>query len=201
MPPTENCPFELENIIAHIEARYAATGFSATFKQVSTLKAMQITDHAFGKISVKRPGKMRWVYERPERQTIISDGISLWIYRPDDYQVMVGKAPEFFGKGRGAAFLSDMGQIRKQFLISLEAPDGNGGYVLKLTPVEKNFDLSRIDLTISKHKFEITRITTYNEYGDETRIDLTDIEFLQNMDDALFHFDIPEGVDILQLDK
>ncbi len=192
---------ELENIIAHVEARYSATGFSATFKQVSTLKAMQITDHALGKISVKRPGKMRWVYERPERQTIISDGISLWIYRPDDYQVMVGKAPEFFGKGRGAAFLSDMGQIRKQFLISLEPPDGNGDYVLKLTPVEKNFDLSRIDLTISKNKFEITRITTYNEYGDETRIDLTDIEFVQNMDDALFHFDIPEGVDILQFDK
>ena len=67
--------------------------------------------------------------------------------------------------------------------------------------MEKNFDLSRIDLTISKHKFEITRITTYNEYGDETRIDLTDIEFVQNMDDALFHFDIPEGVDILQFDK
>jgi outer membrane lipoprotein carrier protein len=192
---------ELENIIARVEARYAVTGFSATFKQISTLKAMQITDHAFGKISVKRPGKMRWVYERPEQQVIISDGASLWIYRPGDYQVMVGKAPEFFGEGRGAAFLSDMSRIRDQFLISLEPPDGNGDYVLKLVPVEKNFDLSMIYLVISKNGFEIKRITTYNEYEDETRIDLTDIEFVQNMDDALFHFDIPEGVDILQLDK
>jgi len=192
---------ELENILARVETRYAATGFSGTFKQVSTLKAMQITDHASGKIFVKRPGKMRWVYEQPDRQIIISDGVSLWIYRPDDYQVMVGKAPEFFGKGRGAAFLSDMKQIRDQFSIFLEAPDDSGDYVLRLIPVEKNFDLSRIYLTISKSGFEITRITTYNEYEDETRIDLTDIEFVRNMDDALFHFDIPEGIDILQFDE
>ena len=192
---------ELENILARVETRYAATGFSGSFKQISTLKAMQITDNAFGKIFVKRPGKMRWVYERPEKQVIISDGVSLWIYRPDDYQVMVGKAPEFFGKGRGAAFLSDMKQIRSQFSIFLEAPDSNGDYVLKLIPIEKNFDLSRIYLTISKTGFEITRIITYNGYDDETRIDLTDVEFVQSMDDALFHFDIPEGIDILRIDE
>lgn len=196
-----NVSADLENIIARVETRYAAGGFSGTFKQVSTLKAMQITDNAFGKIFVKRPGKMRWVYERPEKQVIISDGVSLWIYRPDDYQVMVGKAPEFFGKGRGAAFLSDMKQIRSQFSIFLEAPDSNGDYVLKLIPIEKNFDLSRIYLTISKTGFEITRIITYNGYDDETRIDLTDVEFVQSMDDALFHFDIPEGIDILRIDE
>lgn len=191
---------DLEKIIARVEDRYAATGFSGTFKQVSTLKAMQLTDHAFGKIFVKRPGKMRWVYEMPERQVIISNGVSLWIYRPDDYQVMVGRAPEFFGKDLGAAFLSDMKQIRDQFSIFQEAPDGNGDYVLKLIPLKKNFDLSRIYLTISKIGFEIIRITTYNEYEDETRIDLTDIEFVENMDDTLFHFDIPEGIDILKFD-
>ena len=199
--PHQKLSPDLENILSRVEARYAASGFSGTFKQVSTLKAMQVTDHASGKIFVKRPGKMRWVYEQPEKQIIISDGVSLWIYRPDDYQVMVGKAPEFFGKGRGAAFLSDMKHIREQFSIFLEAPDGNGDYVLKLVPMEKNFDLSRIYLTISKNRFEITRIITYNEYEDETRIDLTDIEFTQHMDDALFHFNIPEGVDILQLDQ
>jgi len=198
---TRELSADLENIIARVETRYAAGGFSGTFKQVSTLKAMQITDHASGKIFVKRPGKMRWVYEQPDRQIIITDGVSLWIYRPDDYQVMVGRAPEFFGKGRGAAFLSDMRHIREQFQISMESPDSKGDYVLKLVPVEKNFDLSRIYLTVSKNGFEITKIITYNEYGDENRIDLTDIEFVQNMDDKLFHFDIPEGVDILQLDE
>jgi len=199
--PHRNLPPDLENIIARVEARYAASGFSGTFKQVSTLKAMQITDHASGKIFVKRPGKMRWVYERPEKQIIISDGVTLWIYRPDDNQVMVGKAPEFFGKGRGAVFLSDMKHIREQFSIFLEAPDGNVDYVLKLVPMEKNFDLSRIYLTISKSRFEIKRITIYNEYEDETRIDLTDIEFATDMDDKLFQLDIPEGVDILQFDE
>ena len=144
---------------------------------------------------------MRWVYEQPERQTIISDGVSLWIYRPDDYQVMVGRAPVFFGEGRGAGFLSDMKMIRRKFRISQEPPADDGDAVLKLVPNQEGLDIAKIYLTVSKTTSEITRILTCNVYGDETQVDLTGIEFSESMDDALFTFTIPEGVDVLKIDE
>ncbi len=98
----------LNEIMDGIENRYAATGFLANFSQESTIKAMDITDTASGNLFVKAPGMMRWEYEKPNRQLIITDGKRLWVYRQDDNQVMVGTSPYFFGNGKGGGFLSDM---------------------------------------------------------------------------------------------
>ena len=76
----------LEQILDRMEKHYTGNNFQAEFIQESTVKAMDITDFASGKIFVRYPGKMRWEYEKPEKQVIITDGIKLWIYRPADNQ-------------------------------------------------------------------------------------------------------------------
>ena len=119
-PPGKASNPTLSQIMKGIEKKYALSGFSARFFQSSTIKAMDITDTASGRLLIKHPGMMRWEYEEPDRQIIISDGFQLWIYRPDDNQVMIGKAPAFFGDGKGASFLSDISRIRENFTISLE---------------------------------------------------------------------------------
>ena len=108
---------------------------------------------------------------------------------------------DFFGDGKGAGFLSDIRLIRKQFRVTLEKPRDKESHVLKLMPVKKTFDLTEIFLSISKETFDVVHIVTHNTYGDETRIDLTNFQFLEHPDDALFHFNIPEGADVLELDK
>jgi len=190
-----------DDIIKKVETRYTLPGFSANFFQVSTIKAMKITDTAYGKAFFKRPDKMRWEYEKPDRQTIITDGNTLWIYRKEDNQVMIGKAPSFFGDGKGFSFLSDMKLIQNKFSIILEKKTGEDYHVLKLFPTEKTFDVSVIYLSVSKKTFEVVKIVTYNSYGDETRIELSDIQFKQKLDDSMFSFKIPQGVEVLHLDE
>jgi len=184
-----------------LEKRYGGTGFSALFFQASTLQAMKITDTANGRAFFKRPGMMRWEYLRPDRQHIITDGVTLWIYRPDDRQVTVGEFPSFFGDGKGAGFLSNIGMIRKKFLVSLGDSIIGSEYMLKLWPKGKNIDLSVIHLFISVETCDVTRLITYNSYGDETRIEFTDINFTNSPSDDLFHFDIPPGTDIINFDR
>jgi len=191
----------LDKIMDKVEKKYAVAGFSARFVQKSTLKAMDITDSASGKITVKRPGKMRWEYEEPDIQIIVTDGKDLWVYRPDDNQVMIGEFPSFFGDGKGASFLSDIRLIRQKFNITLENTDSNDYYILKLLSVKKTNDLSYINLSISKKTFYLEEIVTYNSYGDETRIKLIDIKLLEDPDDSIFIFDIPYGTDVLELDE
>lgn len=190
-----------DDIIKKVETRYTVPGFSANFFQVSTLKAMKITDTAYGRAFFKRPDKMRWEYEKPDRQTIITDGNTLWIYRPEDNQVMIDKAPSFFGDGKGFSFLSDMKLIQNKFSIILEKKVENDYHVLKLLPREKTFDVSVIYLSVSKKTFDVVKIVTYNSYGDETRIELSDIQFKQKLDDSMFSFKIPQGVEVLHLDE
>ncbi len=197
--PSQESSLSLNEVINRVEERYDVPGFTARFSQESTIKDMNITDTAFGKISVKNPCMMRWEYEKPDRQIIITDGKKLWVYRPDDNQVTIGKFPSFFGDGKGAGFLSDVKLIRKKFSITFGKNRSNY-YILKLLPTDKSLDLSLIYLSISRKTFDIVRIVTYNSYGDETGIEMSDIHFTQKPDDSMFDFEIPEGVDIIELD-
>ena len=191
----------LDQILAGMEKRYTNSKITAKFLQESTIKAMEITDFASGRVYVRHPGMMRWEYEKPDKQVIITDGYKLWVYRPDDNQVMTGSAPEFFRDGRGASFLSDIKLIRTKFTIELLKAEKNLFYELKLTPIEKNMDVSDVRLSVSKENFTVVRVVTYNFYGDETRIEFLNSKFNVPLDDDLFSFEIPEGVDVLQIDE
>ena len=190
----------IDEILERVEQIYTASSFSASFIQASTIKAMEITDSASGKLYVQYPGKMRWEYLKPESQLIVTDGVQLWMYRPEDNQVMLGQASTFFSEGKGAGFLSDIRLLRKDFDITLEAIRFGDYYNLKLVPLEKNWDIAYVHLLISKITFHIAQVFTYNAYDDVTRIELVDPQFDESFDDAFFTFKIPQGVDILRLD-
>ncbi len=192
----------LEEILTGVENRYSGDGFTARFTQQSTIKAMDITDTAEGNLLVKRPGMMRWEYEMPEEQIIITDGELLWIYRPVDNQVMIGEAPDYFGEGKGASFLSDIRKIRNNFDISIDTEKKDPEYlILKLIPHRKKLDLASIYMAVSKNDFQVDQVTTYNAYGDETMIRLYDYQFNQNIDDRVFTFEAPEGADVIQIEE
>ena len=190
----------VDQILDEVEKVYTAAGFSADFIQASTIKAMDITDSAAGKLSVKYPGKMRWVYQTPEEQIIVSDGEHLWIYRPQDNQVLRGQAATFFGDGKGAGFLSDIRKIRDDFSITLEDIRFGESYSLVMVPRQKTWDLVRINLLVSKQDYHITQVYTYNAYEDVTRIEFSNLVFNGAMEPSLFEFKIPDNVDILELE-
>ncbi len=192
---------KLEQILDRMEAQYTNKSFKAEFAQESTLKAMDITDFATGRMYVRYPGMMRWEYEKPENQIIITDAKKLWIYRPADNQVMTGSAPDFFSDGKGASFLSDIKLVRKKFKISLEQSKDAFFYELKLKPIEQTLDVTDIRISVTKNSFTVVRIVTYNSYGDVNYIELINHQFTVDLDDRLFSFDIPPGTDVLQIDE
>jgi outer membrane lipoprotein carrier protein len=199
---------QLDAILEGVEKRYAGGGFTATFIQETSVPDMNVTDVASGKLMMKRPAKMRWVYEKPDNHIIVSDGERLWIYRPDDNQVMMGSAPKFFGREQGAVFLTDMSQIRNIFDISLVESSQDLYYVLRcqdlyyvlrLVPVKKMSGVTEIFLSIIRNGFQIFEIRTRAEGGNDTRIELIDLQLNADLDDALFSFEIPPGADVVQL--
>ena len=194
-------PSKIEPILKGIEDRYAGKGFSASFFQESILKAMQITDTAEGHLTVKRPGKMRWEYTIPDPQTIITDGKSMWIYRPADNQVIVGKAPAYFSDGKGAGFLSDIHQIRKSFTIESQPAENDAYFRLKLLPLKPTAELADVIISVSKKTFQIDQVITHNDYGDETRFVLSDYKFNIDPEESLFTFSIPKGMDVVKMDQ
>ena len=193
-----------ESLVARVmdglEARFGKRSFSADFTQESSLKALDIVDTARGRVWFKYPGRMRWEYLSPEKYEIITDGKTLWVYRPADRQVVIGDAAAYFSNGKGASFLSDMREIRSAFHVSA-SEDGNGGCTLTLVPLRKQADISSIAVHLSLPGFEIRDVVTRNEYGDETVITFDNIRFDPHMDDGLFRFSIPPGTDVIRMEQ
>jgi outer membrane lipoprotein carrier protein len=191
----------LDTVLREVEKRYTAAQFSAEFLQESTIRAMEITDFASGRIYVRYPGMMRWEYEKPEPQAIITDGTKLWVYRPQDNQVLTGSAPVFFRDGKGASFLSDIRLVRQKFTITLHPPEGENLYELRLVPRESTLNISQVRLLITPRTYTIARIVTLNDYGDDTRIDIINTQFSVELNPALFSFEIPPGADVQRIEE
>jgi outer membrane lipoprotein carrier protein len=196
----ENLP-SIDYVMKELEKRYTGSQFSADFLQESTIKAMEITDFASGRLYVRYPGMMRWEYQKPERQVIVTDGKQLWIYRPQDNLVMTGSAPVFFRDGKGASFLSDIALIRKKFKISMVRAEGEYLYELRMTPLEQTLNIREVRLYVTPRSYHITRIVTLSDYGDDTRIDIVNPQFNVNLEPSLFSFDIPPGADVQKIDE
>nr|NJM03775.1 outer membrane lipoprotein carrier protein LolA [Desulfobacula sp.] len=138
-----------EAVLSAIEKKYAGKSFEASFYQISKLAALDITEKASGKASFSHPGKMKWEYQEPEQHEIITNGKSLWIYRPGENQVMQGEASSFFKAGAGGAFLSDITLVRKNYIITIK--DITDEYTeLDLAAKNETPDISLIVIRVSK---------------------------------------------------
>lgn len=191
-------PNTTETALSAIEKKYSGKSFEASFYQVSKLAALDITEKSTGRAYFSHPGKMRWEYLEPEKHEIISDGKSLWIHKPEENQVMLGKAASFFKGGAGGAFLSDISVIRKNYIITPK--DATDEYIeLDLNAKEEGKDISLIVIRVSKKNSDITRIVTKNMYGDTTVLEFKDIQF-KSIPSSRFEFTVPKGSNIVDLE-
>ena len=187
-----------EEILTAIEKKYAGKSFEASFTQTSTLAALDVTEHATGMAYFSHPKKMRWEYLEPERHEIITNGKLLWIFRPEENQVMTGDAQAFFKAGAGGAFLSDISLVRKNYTIRIKktTPEFNE---IELTAKIQTPDISSIMIRVLKKNNEIKQVITYNLYKDTTLFEFDNIHF-KKIDPGRFEFQIPEGSHVIKMD-
>jgi outer membrane lipoprotein carrier protein len=94
--------------------------------------------------------------------------------------------------------LSDISLIRKNFNITVREVTTN--YVeIELMTKKKAKDISSIVIRISQKNSEIERVVTFNPYDDTTLFQFSNIQF-KNIEPEIFEFQIPYGVDIIEMD-
>ncbi len=197
----------VDEVLSRVEARYRGSGVCARFYQEATLSGVGVSDTATGSVCFKHPDKMAWHYEKPEEQTVVTDGKTLWIYRKVDNQVMVGEAGQFFGSGEGASFFSDVSRLKKMFTVSFakdmipEKWSKSGWWALKLVPKKKRPEFTELYLAVDRKTGEVRESISKNEAGDVTRLVFFDIAFNQSLPDSRFTFVPPKGADVMRLEK
>lgn len=193
----------LDELIAKAQERYEKTAdLKAQFIQEVTIKSVNKTEREEGVVYVKNPRRMLWVYSKPKAKKLIINPKKAWLYIPEDHAAYVQDTENMYKSKLAVKFLSGIGKLSEDFHVGFSKPDSvdkNGNYLLTLVPKVPDTGVDKLHVTIDKEDFQLTQCSFTDFYGNVTRIRLSDIKINNNLDDKLFSFKPPSGVDVFNM--
>jgi len=187
------------------------TEIHATYEKINDLEArftqkVEILDFntpyiSRGQLFIKK-GKMFWDYKEPSKQQIFVNGGGFLYYVPDHKQVIRSKVGGRSDTHLPLKLLSGRGKLDEDFEISfdIEAPLPGAPARLRLIPKQK---MGLIKIVVSLLPAPevggliIEEIVLHEENGNISTSTFEDIKINQGLKDALFVFEIPEGIEVL----
>jgi outer membrane lipoprotein carrier protein len=164
------------------------TDFKASFEQTSRGGVLRATK-AEGMVAVKKPGRMRWDYEKPDKSQIVSDGARVYTcyletkeWQCDDPVAMPkeSEAPSV------TLFLLGRGDILRDFRVSRVQSPVRDTVALRLDPRKPDPDFEYLIVSFDPMTYQIRGLTNRNREGSESTIVLSDIKVNTNISDKTF---------------
>jgi len=155
-----------------------------------------------------------WQYDPPTRQELVSNGKMLWVYLPENNQVIQSDL-ETVSPAREndpMTFLTGLGNLSRDFQISYAVPnqDAAGNYVLDLRPRRSSAVLNRMVIVVDRTAaeaiaaksgalvFPILSTTVYDPNGNSTTIEFSDLRVNRGISAGQFNFIMPPGVEVVR---
>jgi outer membrane lipoprotein carrier protein len=198
--PAARAAASAQEVVHSVQERYDATqNFAADFTQEMRIEAGGQVLKSSGKVWFRRPGRMRWAYVVPEPQTIIADGENLWIVQPADNQVLKAPLANAFESRTPVSFLLGVARLEQDFRVTLLSPADDGRLRLQLDPQKaEDGSLGALILEVDPQTFDVAAATIRDPLGNATRVDLKDMRRNEEVDETLFRFDRPAGMDVIE---
>jgi outer membrane lipoprotein carrier protein len=214
---TVNAPVEVKLLVQRVEAKYhAARTLRATFLERYTENGRIIRVET-GTAYFRRPGRMRWEYQSPEKNLFLVDGKSAWFYVPADHTVTRVPAKDSADWRTPLALLAGemkLSRICERIVVSAdETPEEEATAVLRCelrgmasTNREQSSsafasqpkDSSQSVLfEVNKDSGALVRISVRDPGGVGVEFHFANWQFDPPVGDSLFRFVAPSGVAIV----
>jgi outer membrane lipoprotein carrier protein len=158
----------------------------------------QVTER--GRVLIKKPGKMRWEYQTPEKKLFVSDGVKIYSYVPEDNQVIVSTVPEGDRAGAPVLFLAGKGNLTRDFTPEIvDVPAGFPAQTraVKLVPKVPQPDYDSLILVVDQPSLTLRGIVTLDTQGGRSAILFANLKENVGTPDKLFTFSIPRGAEVI----
>ena len=183
-----------EDLARRIEARHRGVrDLTARFVQTYRSGALGREVVEKGVLSLKPPSRMRWEYRDPEKKTFVSDGKTSYFYVPADRQVI--RREQSDSRDLPAMLLSGHADIVTTFDVALESGPA-GLQRLRLTPRKPEPEIEHLYVDVDGAD-RIRAILVVDAQGNRSQFAFDDIRENVGLDDRLFRFDVPRGVEVI----
>ncbi len=192
---------ELDQVVRGLEAHYnRLETLKVQFVQLYQAAGRAPAREEAGTLYLKRPGRMRWEYARPETKLFVSDGKTAYFYVPEDRQVTRIRAAQSADLRIPLRFLLGRLHLRRAFgpveMARDFAPLDPGNHVLRLGPRDPQ-DRFRDLLAEVDQQSRIRRLVVFEGDGSRSEFRLSGEEPNARLEAGLFRFAVPEGVEVV----
>jgi outer membrane lipoprotein carrier protein len=204
IPASPASRLELKTVVDRVQHRYDAAGdFRARFTQTLTNPTFNRKSTSSGEVLLKKPGRMRWNYEKPEPKMYLADGDLLWLYEPEDKQAFKQdlKSSQL---PAALAFLTGKGKLSDEFDISFAANPGYGtarDYVLLLQPKRAQAQVKSLMFVVDPVSFHVRESILVDGQGNTNDMLFSDVKVGTGLPDSSFRWTPPAGVRIIDTAK
>lgn len=152
-----------------------------------------------GTVAIKRPGRMRFTYTKPEKKEFVSDGTRLYTHLVADKQVIVSPAP---GPDQGdipAMFLAGQSDLSRDYTPTFTPLPGaaSGLVTLKLVPKKGSEEYESLGIGVDPKTLQIQFLTAVDTQGGRSSFSFSNLKENRGLADKEFVFRIPRGVDVV----
>jgi outer membrane lipoprotein carrier protein len=183
-----------------IQAHYQQVkDFTASFEQAYVGGALKRRSVERGTVAIRKPGRMRWDYESPEKKLFVSDGTRMYFYVPADKQVRVSAMPEAGRVPTPILFLAGRGDLLRDFKVEeVPAPAGaTGARALRLRPVRPEPEYDTLTLVVDGTSYAMRQMIVVDAQGGTSTFSFTNLRENVGVPDSRFVFTMPKGVDVV----
>jgi outer membrane lipoprotein carrier protein len=153
----------------------------------------KLVQESKGSFVFLRPGRFRWVYDKPVDQVIVGDGARVWIYDRGLNQVTVRKASRALGS-TPAALLAGSSDVEAAFELS-DAGRRDGLEWLDARPREREAGFERVRMGFAAAGVQAMELI--DNFGQTTTLKFSALERNPKVDTKEFRFEPPKGTDVL----
>lgn len=214
-------PADAKLTTAKLEARYhGARTLVATFLERYSENGQVVRSEA-GVAYFRRPGKMRWEYESPEKNVFLVDGKTAWFYVPADHTVTRAPAKQSTDWRTPLALLAGEMKLSRVCArvepTTLEQPATPGNTVLYCPLRGEDAKPQQIGdgaastatgvpndsvfLEVAPATGELARVLVREKAGVEVEFKFAAWRFDPPIADSFFRFDVPPGVAIVNAES
>jgi outer membrane lipoprotein carrier protein len=193
---------DLDQLVRSLQLKYnKLRSLAADFTQVYSAPGER-TRRESGRLLLKKPGRMRWDYTRPETKLFVSNGRVIYEYMPADKYATKSSVKESDDLRAPFMFLLGRGNLRRDFKLiefARETPVKAGNKVLKLVP-KRAQDFSELMIEIEPVSLQINRLSFIDD--DQGRSDFIFSNISENVPASAsqFSFKAPPGVEVREID-
>ena len=185
-------------VIDRLQKTYDSTAdLHATFEQVYHFKVNGLERKSSGQVFVKKPGKMRWDYTKPNPRYFISDGVTLWVYVPADAQAFE-QPLESSQVAAALSFLVGQGDLVGDFDHALLPPGPRGELRLQLVPKKSTRQYRKLVLSLHPETFRVVGTEVEDPVGNLNTLTFLDLRVNQGLPDEGFDFTPPDGTRVVR---